>query len=64
MSLIPSNILFNHLKSLALLLLLVTVFSSTVMADPKVYSPIVKKGEGAFEYRGEMKNDANYLLVP
>ena len=57
MSLIPLNILLNHLKFLSLLLLLVTVFLSSAMADPKIYSPIVKKGEGAFEYRGNTTVD-------
>ena len=47
----------SHLKSLSLLLVLVTVFSSSVMADPKVYSPIVKKGALAFETRGNTTID-------
>ena len=48
---------YYWLKSSAVLLLLLPLYSTSVTADPKVYSPIVKKGGLAFEYRGNTTID-------
>lgn len=57
MSLIFFNFYRVYLLLLGILFTLIFFFTSPVCADPKVYSPVVKKGERAFEYRGNTTVD-------
>lgn len=51
------NILKYYLNFLPVLFFLALLFTSPVNADPKVYSPIVHKGDLAFENRGNTTID-------